>query len=354
VRRTDFHYDLPEELIAQQPAERRDGSRLLVLYRSTGDVVHKSFTDLVNYIEDGDLLILNNSKVIPARVRGVKPESGGRLELLLVEQTAPNRWWCFLKPGKRLRVGAKFQLVDRAGAPTSLCGEVMEKNDEGHGLIHFAGADDIVAALDEIGETPLPPYIGRPENPDAHDHERYQTVYAQPPGSVAAPTAGLHFTNKLIQSIKSKGASIATVTLHVGLGTFAPMKADLIADHQMHFENYELPADTAAAINQTRAAGGRVIAVGTTSVRVLESVARDHPDGPLPEQSHIGRTNIFIHPPYQFRLVDALITNFHLPESTLLMLVSAFAGREKTLATYAEAVRERYRFFSYGDAMFIQ
>ena len=354
MRRADFHYELPVELIAQQPADRRDGSRLLVLYRSTGEVVHRSFTDLGNYIEAGDLLILNNSKVIPARVRGVKPETRGRLELLLVEQTEPNQWWCFLKPGKRLRVGTEFQLTNRDGTPAPLHGQVIEKNSEGHGLVRFTGPKDILPLLEEIGETPLPPYITRPDNPDTQDRERYQTVYAQTPGSVAAPTAGLHFTNELIATLQAQGIQTATVTLHVGLGTFAPMKVDQITDHQMHYEYYEMPGDTAAAINRTRASGGRIIAVGTTSVRVLESVARDHPQGQLPERPQAGRTNIFIHPPHEFRLVDALITNFHLPESTLLMLVSALAGRERILATYAEAVKERYRFFSYGDAMFIQ
>lgn len=354
MRRTDFSYDLPEELIAQQPAEQRDASRLLLLYRSSGEIVHKSFTNLANYIEAGDLLILNNSKVIPARIRGTKPDTGGKLELLLAEQVETNRWWCFLKPGKRLRIGSRFCLDTRNKTATDLHGEVIEKNEEGHGLIHFSGTDDIINDLDQIGETPLPPYIDRSKCPDDQDRERYQTIFAHPPGSVAAPTAGLHFTTQLIQSIEAKGANTATVTLHVGLGTFAPMKVEQIADHRMHFEYFEMPRATAAAINRTRASGGRIIAVGTTSVRVLETLAGKHPNGPLPEESHSGRTNIFIHPPYQFRLVDALITNFHLPESTLLMLVSAFAGRDSILAAYAAAVKERYRFFSYGDAMFIQ
>lgn len=353
MRRSDFHYDLPEGLIAQEPTEQRDASRLLVLYRSTHEVVHKSFTDVVDHIEAGDLLILNNSKVIPARVRGLKPDTGGQVELLLVEETQPNHWWCFLKPGKRLRVGALFNLINQNGNISSISGEILEKNEEGHGLVRFSGTDNIVNALDEIGETPLPPYISRPEKPDSADRDRYQTVYARPPGSVAAPTAGLHFTKELFTRIQDKGASLAEVTLHVGLGTFAPMKAERVEDHRMHFEGYVLPASTAAAINRTRQAGGRIIAIGTTSVRVLETVAANHPSLPLPERDHSGRTNIFIHPPYKFRLVDRLITNFHLPESTLLMLISAFAGRETILATYREAVANRYRFFSYGDAMFI-
>jgi S-adenosylmethionine:tRNA ribosyltransferase-isomerase len=353
VRRSDFHFELPPELIAQQPADQRDGSRLLVLYRSSGEIVHRTFTNLIDYIEAGDLLILNNSKVIPARIRGVKPDTGGHLELLLVEEVEPNHWWCFLKPGKRLRIGAKFDLTSAAGGTTSLKGEVLEKNEAGHGLIRFSGVNDIVTALDEIGETPLPPYISRPDKPDSSDRERYQTVYAHPPGSVAAPTAGLHFTTELITKLKAKGVRTADVTLHVGLGTFAPMTADRIEEHQMHFESYVMPQATTVAINQTRAAGGRVIAVGTTSVRVLETVARQFADQPLPERDHKGRTNIFLHPPCRFHLVDALVTNFHLPESTLLMLVSAFAGQKTALSAYEIAVRERYRFFSFGDAMLI-
>jgi len=353
VQRSDFSYDLPEELIAQHPAEQRDQSRLLVLYRSTGQVIHKSFTDFPCFAEPGDLLILNNSKVIPARLRGIKPDTGGNAELLLLEEVTHNQWWCMLKPGKRLRVGSRVRLLDREGRETPIIGELTGKNSEGHGNVRFSGTDNLLQELPRLGETPLPPYIARPESPSAQDDERYQTVYASPPGSVAAPTAGLHFTDEILERLRSQGVQTAFVTLHVGLGTFAPVKADNIAEHQMHYERYLLPARTARLINRTRAAGRRIIAVGTTSVRVLESLAAQV--GPqLPERDHHGRTNIFIYPPYEFQLVDRLLTNFHLPESTLLMLVAAFAGengREKILAAYRQAVEQRYRFFSYGDAM---
>ena len=352
MRRTDFHYELPEELIAQHPAERRDQSRLLVLYRSTGEVIHKSFTDFPSFTEPGDLLILNNSKVIPARVRGTKPDSGGNVELLLLEEVTKNQWWCMLKPGKRLREGSRIQLNDLYGQPTPIIGELVGKNLEGHGNIRFCGTENILHNLPELGETPLPPYIARETAPSPEDISRYQTVYASPPGSVAAPTAGLHFTDEILGQLRSSGVNTAFVTLHVGLGTFAPVKADDIADHQMHYEQYLLSSETARLINRTKAAGKKVIAVGTTSVRVLESVAAEAQN--LEEKDYHGRTNIFIHPPYDFKLVDRLLTNFHLPESTLMMLISAFAGengRERILDTYRQAIAERYRFFSYGDAM---
>ena len=352
MRRSDFNYELPDELIAQCPAERRDGSRLLVLYRETCDVLHKSFTDFPGFTEPGDLLVLNNSKVIPARVRGTKPDSGGNVELLLLEELTNNQWWCMLKPGKRLREGSRILLNDLYGEPTPIIGELVGKNSEGHGNIRFSGTDNILSDLPKLGEIPLPHYIARDAFPSPKDIARYQTVYASPPGSVAAPTAGLHFTDKILGQLRSNGVNTAFVTLHVGLGTFAPVKADDIADHQMHYERYELPAETARLINRTKAAGKKVIAVGTTSVRVLESVAAQSPD--LEERDHHGRTNIFIHPPYDFKLVDRLLTNFHLPESTLMMLISAFAGengRERILDTYRQAIAERYRFFSYGDAM---
>lgn len=332
---------------------------MLVLYRSTSEVLHKSFTDFGAFIEEGDLLILNNSKVIPARLRGTREGSGGKMELLLVEELAPNIWWCMVKPGKRLREGVRFELNDLTGQPSGISGELLEKNSEGHGRIRFAGSEDIRSKLAEIGEIPLPPYIGRPEKPDSADQERYQTVYANPAGSVAAPTAGLHFSDETLTAASANGVQVEFVTLHVGLGTFAPVKADQLEDHPMHSEHFEMSAKTARAINETKAAGKRVIAIGTTTVRVLETMAAKFPAGPLPEIDHHGKTNIFIFPPYEFKLVDRLLTNFHLPESTLLMLISAFAkpgsteGRETILDTYREAVDNRYRFFSYGDAMLI-
>lgn len=358
MRRSDFHYELPEELIAQCPADRRDGSRLLVLYRETREVLHKSFTDFIGFPAAGDLLILNNSKVIPARIYATKPDTGGNAELLLLEELTTNEWWCMLKPGKRLREGSKIQLVDRDKRPTPINGEILGKNLEGHGRVRFTGVENILENLGDLGETPLPPYINRDQGLNASDPERYQTVFAQPPGSVAAPTAGLHFTSTILDSLRSRGVSIATVTLHVGLGTFAPVKADSIEDHEMHFERYEMSADTARLINETKAAGHKVFAVGTTSVRVLETIGSSlSDDEPIPEETHTGKTNIFIYPPAKFRIVDHLLTNFHLPESTLLMLISAFAspgetnGCETIMDTYQQAIAERYRFFSYGDSM---
>jgi S-adenosylmethionine:tRNA ribosyltransferase-isomerase len=356
VRTADFDYHLPPELIAQQPAGRRDASRLLVLDRATGRVAHRQFTDLPGQLRAGDVVVFNDSRVIPARLRGRKPGSGGEVELLLVEENAVNDWWTMLRPGKRVRPGTDIELHDRAGQPTGLRATVTAKNDEGHCRLTFSGAENILTRFDDIGEVPLPPYITRPDHFDqAADRERYQTVYARAAGSVAAPTAGLHFTPEILETLRARGVHTAFVTLHVGLGTFAPVKADDLAQHVMHEERYVLPEATVAAIAQARARGGRVFAAGTTTVRVLESCVGT--DGQL--RPGAGRTRIFIHPPFTFRAVDALITNFHLPQSTLLMLVSAFAapgetrGRELLLATYAEAVRERYRFFSYGDAMLI-
>lgn len=365
MRRSDFNYELPEELIAQHPAERRDQSRLLVLYRSRSEFLHHSFTDLQNFTHAGDLLILNDSKVIPARIRGLKSGSGVKVELLLLEEVTQNEWWCMLKPGKRLREGSQIQLNGLHGEPTSINCELLVKNSEGHGKVRFSGTENIMDDLPNIGETPLPPYIARDHGLATDDPGRYQTVYANPPGSVAAPTAGLHFTDEIFARLGAGGVRTAFVTLHVGLGTFAPVKADDIADHPMHFERFEMPAATAKAINETKAAGKKVIAVGTTSVRVLESVAKLSSNSgkgtytPIPEQTHRGKTDIFIHPPYDFKIVDQLLTNFHLPESTLMMLISAFAapgslaGRQTILDSYREAIQERYRFFSYGDAMLI-
>jgi S-adenosylmethionine:tRNA ribosyltransferase-isomerase len=301
--------------------------------------------------------VLNDSRVIPARLRGVKPGTGGEVELLLVEETARNEWWAMARPGKRIRPGTRIELRDRQGKPSGITAVALGKNAEGHVHLRFEGVDDLQAALPVIGEVPLPPYIGRePGEHHPQDAERYQTVYARPGGSVAAPTAGLHFTPELLAQLRAGGVETCFVTLHVGLGTFAPVKAEHVADHVMHAERYELGEETARKVRAAKAAGRRVIAVGTTSVRVLETVAAEH-GGQIKGQS--GSTRIFIHPPCRFQVVDALLTNFHLPQSTLLMLVSAFAapgetrGRELILSAYAEAVRERYRFFSYGDAMLI-
>jgi S-adenosylmethionine:tRNA ribosyltransferase-isomerase len=347
---------LPPELIAQHPAPQRDASRLLVLRRADGRVQHQQFPDLLEHLRPGDALILNNSKVIPARLRGSKATSGGEIEALLVEETTVNEWWTMLRPGKRVRAGTELRFTDRAGNATDIRATVLGKNDEGHCRLRFSGVANILDALPQIGEVPLPPYIERSQHFDqAEDAERYQTVFAQPAGSVAAPTAGLHFTAKFLDAARARGVSVGFVTLHVGLGTFAPVKVEQIEGHVMHEERYELPEETAELIRATRARGGRIIAVGTTTLRVLESAAGQA--GKL--KPGTGRTRIFMHPPFTFRAVDALLTNFHLPESTLLMLVCAFAapggtgGRELILRTYAEAVGARYRFFSYGDAMLI-
>lgn len=358
LRTLDFDYPLPPELIAQHPAPQRDQSRLLVLDRATGERTHNRFSDLLNHLQPGDTLVMNNSRVIPARLRGVKRGSGGQIEILMVEEVTANDWWVMLRPGKRVRPGTMIDFVQHDGSPAPLCAEVLEKNEEGHCRLRFQCTGDVLDAIDNLGEIPLPPYIERsPGKSSAEDLERYQTVYAKPRGSVAAPTAGLHFTPELLQAIRERGINICYVTLHVGLGTFAPMKVERIAEHNMHTERFELSEETAATIQATKAGGGRVIAIGTTTVRVLESVAAQH-DGKLVAMR--GNTRIFIYPPYRFHVVDALVTNFHLPQSTLLMLVSAFAapcemrGRELMLQTYNEAVREKYRFFSYGDAMLIK
>jgi len=357
LRTLDFDYSLPPELIAQHPAPQRDQSRLLVLDRSTGQTAHRHFPDLVSYLRPGDTLILNNSRVIPARLRGVKRGSGGQIEILLVEEVAKNDWWALLRPGKRVRPGSLIDFTHHDGSPAPLSAELIEKNEAGHCRLRFQCEGDVLDLIDALGEIPLPPYIDRSAGPSSpEDLERYQTVYAAARGSVAAPTAGLHFTPELLQQIKALGVNVQYVTLHVGLGTFAPLKAERIAEHQMHSERFEISAETVAAITKTKADGGRIFAIGTTTVRVLESAAAQN-NGPLAPMR--GTTRIFIYPPYRFRVVDCLVTNFHLPQSTLLMLVSAFAtpdemgGRELMLGTYAGAVREKYRFFSYGDAMLI-
>jgi S-adenosylmethionine:tRNA ribosyltransferase-isomerase len=355
MRTGDFHFDLPVELIAQQPAPRRDGSRLLVLHRDDGRVEHRAFRDLLEFLRAGDVLVLNNSRVIPARLRGTNQRSGGNFEILLLEENQPNDWWAMLRPGKNARVGTQIILHDARKQPAPIVARVVAINDEGHRRLEFSGAPDIRDELERFGEIPLPPYIGRPRQlPE--DRERYQTVFAQSSGSVAAPTAGLHFTEPLLEEIRALGVTLCFVTLHVGPGTFQPVKAETLAAHKMHEERFEVGTDTVRAVNEAKARGGRVIAVGTTSVRVLETLAARN-SGKL--NVCRGKTGIFIYPPADFKIVDALLTNFHLPASTLLMLVSAFAapgetrGREMILSAYSQAIRERYRFFSYGDAMLI-
>lgn len=359
VRTADFHYDLPPELIAQEPAPERDGSRLLVVDRASGGTSHERFPGIVRHLRPGDLLVLNDSRVIPARLRGAKEDSGGSIEVLLLSEDSPGTWWTLLRPGKRVRPGTRLRFHDRQGQPTDLTAEVQAKNSDGHCQLRFADPLELARNLETIGEPPLPPYIHPAGGPSERDRERYQTVYARHPGSVAAPTAGLHFTERLLHDIQAQGIGIAHVTLHVGGGTFLPVKVDQVTEHRMHTERFDLPTGTAAAIARTRASGGRVVAVGTTTVRVLETLARRVPPGEgLPTGP--GTTDIFLHPPAPFHVVDALITNFHLPESTLLMLVSAFAdpggeaGRDRILAAYREAIRHGYRFFSYGDAMLLQ
>jgi len=356
MRTSDFNYILPPELIAQAPTPQRDQSRLLALDRATGRIEHGHFPDLLNYLRPGDALVFNDSKVIPARLRGRNPETGGRFEILLVAENAANDWWAMMRPGRRARPGNRIEILAPNQQPSGIAARVEEVNEEGHRRLIFEGAPDIMGQLDALGEIPLPPYIERPALRE-EDRQRYQTVYAQAPGSVAAPTAGLHFTPGLLDAIRARGVETHFVTLHVGLGTFAPVKAESIEDHVMHEERFTVSAETAAAVNRVKqSSAGRIVAVGTTSMRVLESVARAN-DGLLREGA--GRTRIFIRPPGDFAIVGALVTNFHLPESTLLMLASAFvspgssAGRDILFGAYAEAIRLRYRFFSYGDAMLI-
>ena len=346
LRTADFYYDLPQELIAQHPMEQRDTSRLMVLDRATESITHRHFYDIIDYLNAGDVLVINDSKVIPARVYGhVEGREEALIELLLLRQHELDTWECLVKPGKRARIGMK--LVFGEGM---LLGEVKDIVEEGNRLIHFTYDKEkyanIYDVLSVVGLMPLPPDITE----RLTDNSRYQTVYAREEGSAAAPTAGLHFTPELLTRIREKGVKIAPVMLHVGLGTFRPVKEENITDHVMHTEFFSVPEESARIINERRAAGGRLICVGTTSCRTIESVARE--DGTIPAMS--GDTGIFIYPGYKFKAVDALITNFHLPESTLLMLVSAFYNKEKVMEAYKVAVDEKYRFFSFGDAMFIQ
>ena len=341
MKTSDFYYDLPERLIAQTPLDRRDASRMLALDKDTGSIAHRHFFDLPDYLRAGDTLVLNNSRVIPARLLGVRADTNYPVELVLLTDKGDGVWECLTRPGKKCRVGAQLSFGD--GKLTATVEDILP--DGGNRLIRFHYDGIFLEILEELGMMPLPPYIKE----KLEDPERYQTVYSKTPGSAAAPTAGLHFTPELLEKIKAMGVNIAYVTLHVGLGTFRPVKVEYVNDHVMHSEFYMLDEENAAMINHTRESGGRIFAVGTTATRTLETIAAD--DGSVCACS--GWTDIFIYPGYRFKAVDCLITNFHLPESTLLMLVSAFAGREQVLAAYAEAVRERYRFFSFGDAMFI-
>lgn len=333
--KSDFYYDLPEELIAQTPAEPRDSSRLMKIDRQSGEIVHDRFYNICDYLKKGDLLVMNDSKVFPARIYGIKRETEVPCEFLLLKRNSLTNWETMVKPGRRLKPGA---VVD---FPEGLSAEVLDTVDGGNRLVRFSFEGDFFDILDRIGQMPLPPYITE----KLQDKDRYNTIYCRETGSAAAPTAGLHFTEKEFEKARSMGIDTAYVTLHVGLGTFRPVKEDDILDHKMHTEHYSIPSETAEKIRACKERGGRVIAVGTTSCRTLESAAQSG--------KSVDDTSIFIYPGYEFKCIDGLITNFHLPESTLIMLVSAFLGREKTLAAYQIAIEERYRFFSFGDCMMI-
>ncbi len=339
MKKSDFYFELPEELIAQTPLERRDASRLLKLDRVTGAIEHRHFYDLPEYLNAGDCLVLNDSRVLPARLLG-KRSTGGSVEIVLLRDLGDGKWECLTRPGRKTRPGAELTFGEG-----SLTATVVDAVEDGNKILQFHYEGIFLEILERLGKMPLPPYIKE----ELEDGERYQTVYSRTLGSAAAPTAGLHFTQELLERISAKGVRVCYVTLHVGLGTFRPVKEENIQDHAMHSEFCVVPEETAQIINETKAVGGRVVAVGTTSCRALESFAE--PDGAMRARS--GWTNIFIYPGYQFRCIDALVTNFHLPESTLIMLVSALAGRENILHAYEVAVAEKYRFFSFGDAMFI-
>ncbi len=340
MKRQDFYYQLPEELIAQDPIKERSSSRLLVLDKKTGEVSHHIFREIIDYVKPGDCLVINDTKVIPARLIGSKDGTGAKIEVLLLKRKDQSTWETLVKPGKKAKTGAKIHF-----GGDLLTGEVVGVAEEGNRLVRFMYDGIFEEILDKLGQIPLPPYIKH----QLKDKTRYQTVYAKHDGSAAAPTAGLHFTPELLKAIEEKGVDIARITLHVGLGTFRPVKADEITDHHMHSEFFQIGEDAAAKINRAKSGGGRVVCVGTTSCRTIESAADEA--GRLEAKS--GWTDIFIYPGYRFKVLDCLITNFHLPESTLIMLVSALAGREHVLAAYDEAVKERYRFFSFGDAMLI-
>ena len=339
MKTSDFYYELPEELIAQTPVEPRNSSRLMVLPRNGGKIEHKHFYDLPEFLKPGDCLVLNNTHVLPARLYGTREDTGAVVEFVLLRQHGNKLWECLAGPGKKAKTGYKFRFSDKLTATVT---DVLE---DGNRMIEFACEGDFFAVLDEVGQMPLPPYIKE----KLKDKERYQTVYSKDAGSAAAPTAGLHFTKEMLESIKAMGVNIAYVTLHVGLGTFRPVKVEDVTQHKMHTEHYYIPEEAAKTINETRKNGGRVICVGTTSCRTVESCAKKY--GEIKECS--GDTDIFIYPGFEFKCMDGLITNFHLPESTLIMLVSAFAGYDNVMNAYNTAVKERYRFFSFGDAMLI-
>lgn len=339
--KSDFYFDLPEELIAQDPLEDRSASRLLVLDKETGEIEHKVFKDIVDYLNPGDCLVINNTKVLPARLMGVREDTGASIEVLLLKRKEKDLWETLVKPGKKARPGARISFGDGL-----LTGQVEDIVEEGNRLIRFTYEGIFEEILDKLGQMPLPPYITH----QLQDKNRYQTVYAKHDGSAAAPTAGLHFTPELLEKVREKGVEIAEVTLHVGLGTFRPVKEDNVLNHHMHSEFYRIEEAEADKINRTKKAGGSVVCVGTTSCRTIESAAAQ--EGMVKAGS--GWTDIFIYPGYRFKVLDRLITNFHLPESTLVMLVSALAGREAVLDAYREAIREKYRFFSFGDAMFLK
>ena len=339
MKTSDFYYDLPEELIAQTPVEPRNSSRLMVLPRNGGEIEHKHFYDLPEFLKPGDCLVLNNTRVLPARLYGTREDTGAVVEFVLLRQHGNKLWECLAGPGKKAKTGYKFRFSDKLTATVT---DVLE---DGNRMIEFACEGDFFAVLDEVGQMPLPPYIKE----KLKDKERYQTVYSKDAGSAAAPTAGLHFTKKMLENIRAMGVNIAYVTLHVGLGTFRPVKVEDVTQHKMHTEHYYIPEEAAKTINETRKNGGRVICVGTTSCRTVESCAKKY--GEIRECS--GDTDIFIYPGFEFKCMDGLITNFHLPESTLIMLVSAFAGYDNVMNAYNTAVKERYRFFSFGDAMLI-
>lgn len=351
MRIDDFDYKLPEELIAQTPMEQRDGCRLMVLDRAGKTVEHRHFYDILNYVNQGDCLVLNDSRVIPARMYGTKESTGAHIEMLLIKRIEGDRWECMVRPGKRLHDGDTVLFEGRTG--TVLRAEILGYHDPENGtrLVEFSYNGIFMEVLEDIGSMPLPPYITRPA--EDSDKEMYQTVYSRIDGSVAAPTAGLHFTKELLQKAQEKGVRIAYVTLHVGIGTFRPVKVDVIEEHKMHFEECSIDEENASVINETIEKGGRIISVGTTSTRTLESMAVPE-DGRYRIKAGETSTGIFIYPGYSFKVVDALITNFHLPKSTLIMLVSALYDREEILKAYKIAVEERYRFFSYGDAMLIK
>ena len=347
----DFDYELPEELIAQKPQKDRDKCRLMVLRRKDNSIEHRHFFDILEYLKEGDCLLLNDSKVIPARLYGIKEGTGARIEFLLIKRIEGDIWETMVRPGKRLKPGDSVLFSDEKGK--KLRAEILDYGEDGTRIVKMEYDGILMERLEEIGSMPLPPYISRPSNDE--DKDDYQTVYCHEEGSVAAPTAGLHFTTELLEKAREKGVKIAFVTLHVGIGTFRPVKCETIEDHHMHFEEYSVSEETAEIVNQTILSGGRVISVGTTSTRTAESAACfDEKSGKYLLKSGSGSTDIFIYPGYEFKIIESLITNFHLPKSTLMMLVSALYDREHILKAYDEAVREEYRFFSYGDAMFIE